>query len=205
MVYSAFIIGWGSHVLGAAILLLPVPLLMLSAYGAARRSRFQRWPLENLALLGAAMIPFVWDLAFLNHTILHSSFMGAPRGAGRGAGGGGVILRMIPAPRRRYKADDAFPYADALPARDKTPIPPPPITRGRRRGTCASRPDGSARSLRPALIRDFGCGIGTSVRALPRRATTRTASTSSNTGAAISTNTGTSRRSRRPRWRRGSN
>ena len=78
LVYSAFIIGWGSHVLGAAVLLLPVPLLMLSAYGAARRSRFQRWPLEHLALLGAAMIPFVWDLAFLNHTILHSSFMVRP-------------------------------------------------------------------------------------------------------------------------------
>jgi hypothetical protein len=78
LVYSAFIIGWGSHVLGTAILLLPVPLLMLSAYGAARRSGFQAWPLEHLALLGAAMIPFVWDLAFLNHTILHSSFMVRP-------------------------------------------------------------------------------------------------------------------------------
>jgi hypothetical protein len=78
LVYSAFIIGWGSHVLGAVILLLPVPLLMLSAYWAARRSRFQRPPLEHLALLGAAMIPFVWDLAFLNHTILHSSFMVRP-------------------------------------------------------------------------------------------------------------------------------
>jgi hypothetical protein len=78
LVYSAFIIGWGSHVLGAAILLLPVPLLMLSAYRAARRSRVWRPPLEHLALLGAAMIPFVWDLAFLNHTILHSSFMVRP-------------------------------------------------------------------------------------------------------------------------------
>ncbi|MGQ0675836.1 MAG: hypothetical protein ACT4N4_07095 [Rhodospirillales bacterium] len=74
MVYSAFVIGWGSHVLGAAVVILPVPVLLLLTYFAARGRRFQNWPLELLAIVGAAMVPFAWNLAFLNWTILHSSF-----------------------------------------------------------------------------------------------------------------------------------
>jgi hypothetical protein len=78
LVYSAFILGWGSHVLGAAIVIPPVPLLLLLTYRAVRRRVFRGWPLELLVIAGAAMVPFAWYLAFLNHTILHSSFMVRP-------------------------------------------------------------------------------------------------------------------------------
>jgi hypothetical protein len=78
VIYSAFVLGWGSHVLGAAIVILPVPLLLLLTYFATRGRSFQNWPLELLVMIGAAMIPFAWYLVFLNHTILHSSFMVRP-------------------------------------------------------------------------------------------------------------------------------
>jgi hypothetical protein len=78
LTYSAFILGWGSHALGAAIVILPVPLLLLLTYFVTRRGRFQSWPLELLVIVSAAMIPFGWYLVFLNHTILHSSFMARP-------------------------------------------------------------------------------------------------------------------------------
>jgi hypothetical protein len=78
LIYSAFVLGWGSHVLGVAIVVLPVPLLLLLTYFAARGRPFQSWPLEPLAVTGAAMIPFAWYLVFLNLTILHSSFVVRP-------------------------------------------------------------------------------------------------------------------------------
>ena len=78
VIYSAFILGWGSHVLGAAIVILPVPLLLWSTYFVVRRRRMRGWPIELPALVGAAMIPLAWYLVFLNHTILHSSFMVRP-------------------------------------------------------------------------------------------------------------------------------
>ncbi|HEY6992989.1 MAG TPA: hypothetical protein VH397_04700 [Xanthobacteraceae bacterium] len=78
LLYSAFILGWGSHLLGAAIVILPVPLLLVSTCLACRRRPVRSWPLELLLIAGAATIPFAWYLAFLNHTILHSSFMVRP-------------------------------------------------------------------------------------------------------------------------------
>jgi hypothetical protein len=66
VIYSAFVLGWGSHVLGAAIVILPVPLLLLLTYFATRGRSFQNWPLELLVMIGAAMIPFAWYLVFLN-------------------------------------------------------------------------------------------------------------------------------------------
>jgi hypothetical protein len=78
LLYSAFILGWGSHLLGAAIVILPLPLLLVMICLACRRRPVRSWPLELLVITGAAMIPFAWYLAFLNHTILHSSFMVRP-------------------------------------------------------------------------------------------------------------------------------
>jgi hypothetical protein len=78
LTYSAFVLGWGSHVLGAAIVILPIPLLLLLMYFAMRGCPLQSWPLELLAIVGAAMIPFAWYLVFLNLTILHSSFVVRP-------------------------------------------------------------------------------------------------------------------------------
>ena len=75
LVYSAFILGWGSHLVGAAIVILPTPLLLLLAYFAVRGQPSRNWPLEVVAIVGAAMIPFAWYLLFLNSTILHSSIM----------------------------------------------------------------------------------------------------------------------------------
>jgi hypothetical protein len=78
LLYSAFILGWGSHVVGAAIVLLPTPLLLLLAYSSARGHAWRNCPLEVGAIVGAAMIPFAWYLIFLNSTILHSSIMVRP-------------------------------------------------------------------------------------------------------------------------------
>jgi hypothetical protein len=78
LVYSAFILGWGSHVLGAALVILPALLLLRLTYRATRHMREKGWPVELLALAAAGLIPFVWYLAFLNHTILHSAFMVRP-------------------------------------------------------------------------------------------------------------------------------
>jgi hypothetical protein len=78
LIYSAFILGWGSHVLGAAIVIIPVPLLLWLTYRATRHAREKGWPLELLAIFAAALIPIAWYVAFLNHTILHSAFMVRP-------------------------------------------------------------------------------------------------------------------------------
>ncbi|MGA7489981.1 MAG: hypothetical protein WBW74_23915 [Xanthobacteraceae bacterium] len=78
VVYSAFVLGWGSHLLGAAIVIVPVPLLLWLTYLAGRGRPSRRRPIELPALVVAALIPFAWYLLFLNHTILHSSFMARP-------------------------------------------------------------------------------------------------------------------------------
>jgi hypothetical protein len=78
LVYSSFVLGWGSHVLGATLVALPVPLLLLLAYFAARSRPLPSWPLELLVIVGAAMIPFAWYLVFLNHAILHSAILVRP-------------------------------------------------------------------------------------------------------------------------------
>jgi hypothetical protein len=78
LLYSAFILGWGSHLVGAAIVILPTPLLLLLAYFAVRGQPLRNCPLELVAIVGAALIPFAWYLVFLNSTILHSSIMVRP-------------------------------------------------------------------------------------------------------------------------------
>jgi hypothetical protein len=75
---SSFFLGWGSHLLGAAIVLVPTPLLLALGISSLRdrgRSAVSR---ERLALAAAGMVPDLWYLAFANHTILHSSYMVRP-------------------------------------------------------------------------------------------------------------------------------
>lgn len=77
LIYSSFLIAWGSHILGAAFVLLPTPLLLALAYSSYRN---RRSPLlrKRLALAIAGIAPILWYLVFANHTILHSSYMVRP-------------------------------------------------------------------------------------------------------------------------------
>ncbi len=78
LTYSAFLIGWGSHIIGAAIVLLPAPALVGFAYLAVRRRKVADWPADRLALIAAGWVPVAWYVALPNHTIFHSSFMVRP-------------------------------------------------------------------------------------------------------------------------------
>ena len=78
LTYSAFLIGWGSHIIGAAIVLLPTPALVGFAFFAVCRRRMVDWPMERLALIAAGLVPVAWYVALPNHTIFHSSYMVRP-------------------------------------------------------------------------------------------------------------------------------
>jgi hypothetical protein len=78
LIYSSFFLGWGSHLLGAAIVLLPTPLLLALACSAYRDRRMSPLARERLALAAAGAVPVVWYVLFANHTILHSSYMVRP-------------------------------------------------------------------------------------------------------------------------------
>jgi hypothetical protein len=77
--YSAFVLGWGSHVLGALIVIVPVPLLMVLTWVALRRVPRAQWLVRpQPLLLAAACVPFAWYLALEGHTFTHSFFMVRP-------------------------------------------------------------------------------------------------------------------------------
>jgi hypothetical protein len=77
--YSAFVLAYGSHILGAAFVILPVPILMLLTYVALRRVARDQWTLQPQPyLLLASLMPFVWYAAFAGHTASHSFFMVRP-------------------------------------------------------------------------------------------------------------------------------
>jgi hypothetical protein len=78
LTYSSFYLGWGSHVLGAAIVLLPTPLLLAFAVSSLRDRGQTAQSRERLALAAAGMVPVAWYVVFANHTILHSSYMVRP-------------------------------------------------------------------------------------------------------------------------------
>jgi hypothetical protein len=78
LTYSAFFLGWGSHLLGAAIVLLPTPLLLAFGLSALRDRGRTVESRERLALAAAGMVLVLWYLVFANHTILHSSYMVRP-------------------------------------------------------------------------------------------------------------------------------
>jgi hypothetical protein len=77
--YSAFVLAWGSHVLGALFVIVPVPLLVVLTYIALRRVRRDEWLAQpQPLLLAASLVPFAWYAAFPWHTITHSFFMVRP-------------------------------------------------------------------------------------------------------------------------------
>jgi hypothetical protein len=78
LTYSSFFLGWGSHLLGAAIVLVPTPLLVALAWSSYRERRISPVARERLALAAAGAVPVLWYVVFANHTILHSSYMVRP-------------------------------------------------------------------------------------------------------------------------------
>jgi hypothetical protein len=78
LIYSSFFLGWGSHLLGAAIVLLPTPLLIALACSSYRDRHVSPLARERLAFAAAGAVPVVWYVVFANHTILHSSYMVRP-------------------------------------------------------------------------------------------------------------------------------
>jgi hypothetical protein len=78
LIYSSFFLGWGSHLLGAAIVLLPTPLLIALACFSYRDRCASPLARERLAFAAAGAVPVVWYVVFANHTILHSSYMVRP-------------------------------------------------------------------------------------------------------------------------------
>jgi hypothetical protein len=123
VIYSAFILGWGSHVLGAAIVILPVPLLLLSTYFVARHHRLRSWPTEPSACRRcddpACVVPGISII----RSCIHPSWSGS--GAVRGL----VAVAWICATRsrRRLEAHDDSSYAGELPAREKIADLMPPV------------------------------------------------------------------------------
>jgi hypothetical protein len=77
--YSSFVLAYGSHALGAALVILPVPILMVLTVVALRRVERRDWTLQPQPyLLLASLVPFVWYMAFTWHTATHSFFMVRP-------------------------------------------------------------------------------------------------------------------------------
>jgi len=77
--YSAFVLAWGSHVLGAVFVLAPVPLLIALTWVALRRVNRDAWLVQaQPLLLVASLVPFAWYMAFPWHTTTHSLFMVRP-------------------------------------------------------------------------------------------------------------------------------
>jgi hypothetical protein len=111
LTYSSFVLAWGSHVLGAALVLLPLPILVVLTCVALRRVPREHWlALPQPYLLGAALVPFGWYALFTMHTTTHSFFMVRPLALN-------VALAAIAAvmlPPRLVLVDDA--QRDAVPA-----------------------------------------------------------------------------------------
>jgi hypothetical protein len=109
LTYSAFILGLGSHVLGAALVLVPLPALAVLTYRALRQVRPAQWIEQPQALLLlAGLVPVIWYLAFTNHTFTHSYMMVRPMALdialaliavsmGRGEGGQAPPVSVDPA------------------------------------------------------------------------------------------------------------
>jgi hypothetical protein len=78
LAYSSFVLGWGSHVLGAIMVLLPTPLLVALAAWALRHRDKSTCADRCLALACAGLVPVLWYLVFANHAALHSIYMVRP-------------------------------------------------------------------------------------------------------------------------------
>jgi hypothetical protein len=94
LTYSAFFIGWGSHLLGGALVLLPLPYLWYRAIRALRPHGAWVTRLEvQFAAIG--LIPVGWYLMLTNHTAVHSSFMVRPLAINVALAA--IVLFVIPA------------------------------------------------------------------------------------------------------------
>jgi hypothetical protein len=78
LTYSSFFLGLGSHLVGAAIVLLPTPLLLASSFSSLRHYKTSELARERLATAAAGIVPVGWYVVFANHTIMHSSYMVRP-------------------------------------------------------------------------------------------------------------------------------
>jgi hypothetical protein len=78
LTYSSFYLAWGSHLLGAAIVLLPTPLLVAIGLSSFRERNISEAARERVGLAAAGMVPVLWYIVFANHTITHSSYMVRP-------------------------------------------------------------------------------------------------------------------------------
>ena len=117
--YSGFVLAWGSHALGAALVLLPVPLLAVLTCVAQRRVDREQWRLlPQPLLLVASLVPFAWYLAFTWHTATHSYFMVRPLALNVAL----VAIAAVLLPRRRVLADD--PHRD-VPRTQPSRVPAP--------------------------------------------------------------------------------
>jgi hypothetical protein len=119
LTYSSFVLAWGSHVLGAALVILPVPILMALTYMTLRRVPRAQWVMQPQPyLLLASLVPFPWYAVFSWHTATHSFFMVRPLALN-------VALAAIAAvllPPRRVLADD--PHRD-VPRTQPSRVPAP--------------------------------------------------------------------------------
>jgi hypothetical protein len=77
LTYSAFFLGWGSHFVGGALVLLPLPYLLFRAARALRAKEAWMTCLE-VKFATAGLIPVVWYLMLTYHTAVHSSYMVRP-------------------------------------------------------------------------------------------------------------------------------
>jgi hypothetical protein len=79
LVYESFILGLGSHTLGALLVVLPTPIVII---GTLRRiassGKSAHYKMFFLSLLAAALVCPLWYLAFEQHTIHHALYMVRP-------------------------------------------------------------------------------------------------------------------------------
>ena len=100
--YSAFFIGWGSHILGGALVLLPLPYLLYRA-GCVMRAG-TAWPMRiEVHFLAIGLMPILWYLMFTNHTALHSSYMVRPLTLNVALAA--IVLTLVPVEVRRKPAE----------------------------------------------------------------------------------------------------
>jgi hypothetical protein len=78
LTYSSFGLGWGSHAVGAAIVLIPLPVILVCMGGIWRLPLRDAVRRQEAMLLLAAVVPLLWYCGFTNHTFTHSSYMVRP-------------------------------------------------------------------------------------------------------------------------------
>lgn len=78
LIYSSFFLAWGSHLVGAAIVLVPTPVLLAIGASSFQARYISRQAREHVGLAAAGAVPILWYIVFSAHTIVHSSYMVRP-------------------------------------------------------------------------------------------------------------------------------